>query len=53
MVSDFGVMLSSAMQIMQVELTLWGFTFSLWQIFLFGIVASIVIWVLWEVLLGD
>ncbi len=53
MISDFGAMLNAAMTIMKTELTLWGYTFSMWQVFLFGMVASIIIWILWEVFAGD
>ena len=39
--------------IKKVEFTLYGFTFSLWQVFLFDIAAGIVAFVLREVFLGD
>lgn len=35
------------------EFTLFGVTLSLWQVFLFNIAASIVIWVLKELFLSD
>lgn len=49
---DFAAMLSTAMKLLQIEFTIWGFAFSYWQIMLFGMAASIIIWFLWEVFRG-
>jgi len=40
-------------RIMNFQLTLFGFTFSFWQIFIFTTVAGLVAWFLGEVFLGD
>lgn len=37
----------------KIEFSLFGVSLSLWQIFLFSIAASITIWVLKELFLGD
>jgi hypothetical protein len=38
-----------AKKLMDTPLTLWGFTFSFWQIFLWVMVASLVLWFIWRV----
>lgn len=53
MLEDFGLMISLAKGIMDFDITLGGFTFSFWEIMLFGMAAGIVLWILWEVFLGD
>ena len=53
MISDFGVMISATVQLMQIEFTIWGITFTFWQALLFNLVAPIVVWVLLEVFLGE
>ena len=53
MLSDFGAMIEFSLSLLKFEMTIGEYTFSFWQIFLFGIVASIVVWALWEVFLGD
>lgn len=42
--ADFGATLLASLQIFQIEFTLGTLTFSLWQIFLWGIVAGAVVW---------
>lgn len=49
----FGTVLSLVMGLFQTEFTLYGFTFSFWQVFVFTTVASIVGGILWEVFLGE
>ena len=44
---DFAAMLSLAVQLMQVELTLYGFTFSFWQVLLWSMVAVVVVFLVW------
>lgn len=45
---DFAAMLASAANVMKFEMTLWGFTFSFWNICLWGMVASVVLYLLWR-----
>lgn len=49
MISDFGMLIEMTVELFSVEFTIYGFTFSMWQVFLFDIAAGIVIWVLVEV----
>lgn len=49
MISDFGQLVEKVVEVFSIEFTIYGFTFSMWQVFLFDIAASIVIWVLAEV----
>lgn len=49
MISDIGLVFEKVVELFSVEFTIYGFTFSMWQVFLFTIVADIVIWVLVEV----
>ena len=53
MISDFGALLSFTLQAFSVEFTIYGFTFSFWQVFLFCAVSAIVGRILWEVFFGD
>ncbi len=46
MLSDFGALISSTVQIFSIEFTIYGFTFSFWEVFLFSIAASIIGWFL-------
>jgi len=46
MLSDFSALISATVQIFSVEFTIYGFTFSFWEVFLFGIVVSIIGWFL-------
>lgn len=39
-----GAVLAGTLRLMQIEFTLEGFTFSLWQVFLFGIIATAVVY---------
>lgn len=48
-----GAMFSAVMRLFQLEFTLYGFTFSFWQVFVFAVVASLVCWLLREVFLGE
>ena len=49
MISDFGLIIEKVVEAFSIPFTIYGFTFSLWQVFLFDIAATIVIWVLVEV----
>lgn len=53
MISDFGAMISATLQLFSVEFTLYGFTFSFWEVFLFSIAAGITVWILAHIFLGD
>ena len=43
---EFGAVLLSVVQIFDIPLTIDGFTFSFWQIFLWAIVAGVVLWLI-------
>lgn len=45
----FGTLLSLVMDLFQMEFTLYGFTFSFWQVFVFDIVVGIIAWIIMEV----
>lgn len=49
MISDFGLIIEKVVEVFSIEFTIFGFTFSLWQVFLFDIAVSIVGWVIGEV----
>lgn len=51
--SDVGALFSYVIRLFQIEFTLYGFTFSLWEVFVFSIVASLIGWFLREVFLSD
>lgn len=48
-----GTLFEKTMQIFRIELTLWGFTFSFWEVFAFVLVAGVLAWIIGEVFLGD
>ena len=49
MISDFGLLIEKTVELFSIEFTIYGFTFSLWQVFLFDIAAGIVALVIREV----
>lgn len=51
--SELGDLFSSVVELFQLEFTVFGFTFSLWQVFLLDIVICICCFVLREVFLGE
>lgn len=53
MISDVGALFSWVVELFSLEFTIYGFTFSLWQVFLFDIVITIVGWFLGKVFLDD
>ena len=53
MISDLGALFSWVLELFTYEFTIYGFTFSMWQVYLFDIVAGIVVWFLMEVFLDD
>lgn len=50
---DFAALMTATYRIFALEFTLYGFTFSLWQVFAFGAVTVIIGKFLAEVFLGD
>ena len=50
---DLGAVFSSVLGFFQMEFTLFGFTFSFWNVFLFSIVVSLVGFFLYEFFLGN
>lgn len=53
MISDLAWLYSSILDLFQMEFTIYGFTFSLWQVFCFDIVVGIVAWGLGKVFFND
>lgn len=53
MVEDFGRMISAVMDLLQVEVTLYGVTFTWFQVFAFTAVVGIVCYLLGGVFGGD
>jgi len=49
----FAALLSWTLKFFQLPFTLYGFTFSLWQVFVFSAVVSIIGGILAEVFFGD
>lgn len=52
MISDVGLVFQKVVELFSIEFTIYDFTFSMWQVFLFDIAASIVAWILREVFFG-
>ena len=42
----FAAVLKTVLDIFKLDFTLYGFTFSLWQVFIFTMAASILLWML-------
>lgn len=51
--NDIAVLFAKTVELFALEFTLYGFTFSLWEVFLFGAVASIVGRILGAIFFGD
>lgn len=51
MLSDFGAVVSATVQLFSIEFTIYGFTFSFWEVFLFSIAASVAAWFLGKLFL--
>lgn len=49
MIEDVGSVLSSVMDLFTLEFTLYGYTFSWWQVFAFSFVAAVLVKIFWEV----
>lgn len=52
MLSDIQALFIWVVELFSIEFTIYGFTFSMWQVFLFDITAGIVVWIIREVFLG-
>lgn len=44
MISDMQAVFSAVLSVFKLEITLYGFTFSFWNVFLFSIVAGLLLW---------
>ena len=44
--SDFGAMLGGVVDVMKYSFTIWGYTLSFWEILLWSLGASLVIWLI-------
>lgn len=44
---DFAAMISGVVDIMKFEFTVWGYTVSFWNVLLWSLLASFVIWLIW------
>ena len=53
MISDVAALFFLGGNLFSIEFTIYGFTFSMWQVFLFDIVIAIVGWFLGKVFLDD
>lgn len=51
MISDVGLVFQKVVELFQIRFTIYGFTFSMWQVYLFDFAAAIVIWIIVEVFL--
>ena len=51
--NDLTALFAKTVELFSLEFTLYGFTFSLWQVFCFDIVVAIVGWGIGKVLLDD
>lgn len=50
---DIGRMFAAVLAVFKYEFTLYGFTFSFWEVFAFTMVSAIVVWVIRSIVLGD
>ncbi len=51
MLSDIPLIFEKVVELFSIEFTIYGFTFSMWQVFLFDMVAGIIAWIIVEVFL--
>lgn len=49
MIDDVGSLFSAVMQLFTLDFTLYGYTFSWWQVFAFSVVVGILVKIFWEV----
>ena len=50
---EFANLITCVVNFLKIEFTLWGYTFSLWSVFIWGILATITIWTIKKVFGGD
>lgn len=53
MASDLGALLSWTMELFMYKITIYGVTFSMWQVFAFSAVTSILGWFIGKVFFDD
>lgn len=51
--NDLAALISNTLRVFSLEFTLYGFTFSLWEVFLFSAVVGIIARILGEIFFGD
>ena len=51
--NDLAALFAKTVELFSLEFTLYGFTFSLWEVFLFSAVAGITARILGEIFFGD
>ena len=44
---DFAVMISAVVAVMKFEFMIWGFTLSFWQIFIYGLIVTVLLYLFW------
>lgn len=50
---EFANLIECVINMLKIEFTLWGFTFSLWSVFIWGILATLVVWTIKKIFGGD
>lgn len=51
-IDDLRMVIQAVYDLLSIRFVLFGFTLSFWQVFVFTAVASLVLWIIREVLLG-
>lgn len=49
----FGSLITSVVSLFKVQFTIFGFTLSYWQVYLFSGFGGIVAWILWRIFIDD
>lgn len=49
---DFKSIILFIVSLLKIEFNVWGFNLSLWAIFVYGILASIVLWAIFKIFKG-
>ena len=49
MINDIGSLFAAVMQLFKLDFTLYGYTFSWWQVFAFSFVVGFLVKIFWEV----
>lgn len=50
---DFANLIALIVDFLKIDFTLWGFTFSLWSVFIWGILATLALWTIKKIFGGD